>query len=336
MKQTKLFILMFLALSYIKLLASYDPKFVVTSYYVTGLIIISVLNLTGLFSCFHLKRLFGFSQTNVAIKITTICVMSLLCLFFSIKDPTILAIFRVIVFIIIQFLLTGRFNLYHIFIGCFAIIIFSYLHIYAIECFVNLGLPALIGVSLNTYPKQVLHVSDTMREHTVKGGDLSFKKILKGIFYGKVNDASVSMEEELLKQRIIREDREQELDNQLDQVQKSRQALKEIEKGTTKGENRLAYLELRKSFRRTFSRNQRELDSPSLEDRSQMHEITLDEIEEMLLRSKDELRYMYRGSCYNIMNSIPNDKNLRDFNPTKRYLESIRTNEDLGDPGTDN
>jgi hypothetical protein len=129
--------------------------------------------------------------------------------------------------------------------------------------------------------------------------------MIKALFYkNKILKTWSTTDEESLKQWVIKTDTTKMYDKDIDAINKAKLAVNDILDGKKPEEsNMLAYINLRKKYKGHFKENNKELENPTSEDVLAMDNISLEEIDEVIVDRKKILNRSYFQSIIEIFRS---------------------------------
>jgi hypothetical protein len=129
--------------------------------------------------------------------------------------------------------------------------------------------------------------------------------MIKVLFYkNKILKNWSTTDEESLKQWVLKTDTTKMYDKDKDAIIKAKEAVNDLLEGKKPEEsNMLAYINLRKKYKTHFKENNQELENPSSEDVLTMDNISLEEIDEVIVDRKKILNRSYYQSMLEIFRS---------------------------------
>ena len=129
--------------------------------------------------------------------------------------------------------------------------------------------------------------------------------MIKVLFYkNKILKNWSTTDEESLKQWVLKTDTTKMYDKDKDAIIKAKEAVNDLLEGKKPEEsNMLAYINLRKKYKTHFKENNQELENPSSEDVLTMDNISLEEIDEVIVDRKMILNRSYYQSMLEIFRS---------------------------------
>lgn len=119
--------------------------------------------------------------------------------------------------------------------------------------------------------------------------------MIKSIFYNKkILKNWNTVDEEALKQWVLKEDIDKSLDKDKDLISKAKAGIEDTLNGDkAKESDLLAYLVLRKKYKNIFRENNRQLENPTIEDVYIMDSLSLDEINDTVVDRKNSVFNKY-------------------------------------------